>query len=517
MLRLVVRIQLLLLVLSSYGHSKRLYIKGGTVVNADGELAADVVVSEGKILDVGPPGSLDARLQSAQVVDATGKYVMPGGIDTHTHLDSIFMGKNTPDDFFSGQAAALAGGTTMHFDMLMPNKGGDILGGYTRHSEAAKRSVMDYSFHMVITHWSDQVSEAMGKLVEEGMTSFKFFMAYKGKLQVSDELLMHAFHRCRELGALPLVHAENGDAIAYAQQELLKAGITGPEGHQLSRPPAVEEEATLRAVTLAKVAGVPLFVVHVMSKGAMEVVARARTAGQRVVGEALSSGIGVNQSLIWYSDFRTAAKFVMSPPIRTEEHRLAVRAGLAGGALQLVATDHCGWTYAQKDSGRNSFLELPNGVNGIEERMHVTWHQLVNSGLASPSRFVEVTSTAAAKAFNLYPQKGAIKPGADADIILLDPNIAHTISASSHHSQSDANIFEGHRIRGKVIMTISQGKVVWDGRKLAVERGAGRLIRRQAHGPLFHGLDSQRQAELLSFGHVPVSRSDTGGSSKEEL
>ncbi|KAK9863923.1 hypothetical protein WJX84_003513 [Apatococcus fuscideae] len=511
----------LVLFLASFAASAEasaLHLKGGVVVNADQETLADLLIDNGKVLEVGPPGSLMAP--DAEVIDASGKYIMPGGIDTHTHLDSLFMGQNTPDDFFSGQAAALAGGTTCHLDMVMPQKGGDILGGYARYREAAKRSVMDYSFHIVITHWNDQVEEAMGKLVEQGLQSFKFFMAYKGKLQVSDELLAHAFRRCRQLGAIPLVHAENGDAIDKEQQRLIKAGITGPEGHQLSRPPIVEEEATFRAVMFANLANVPLFVVHVMSRGAMEVIAKARTAGQRVIGETLASAIGLNQSLIWSSDFTTASKFVMSPPIRTEEHRLAVRAGLAGGALQLVATDHCGWTSAQKALGRESFLKMPNGVNGIEERMHVAWQQLINSGLASPSRFVEVTSTAAAKVFNLYPQKGVIQAGADADVILLDPNAEHTISASSHHSKGDINIFEGNKIRGKVVMTISQGKVVWDGSSLHVQRGAGRFLPRPAFGDLYKGLDERdaiRSAEMYPYGPVPVKRDLAALHAKQEL
>ncbi|GBF89372.1 dihydropyrimidinase [Raphidocelis subcapitata] len=483
-------------------------VKGGTVVNHDASFKADVLINGQTIEAVGP--NLQAP-KGAKVVDAAGKLVMPGGIDPHTHLDMPFMGQVACDDFFSGQAAALAGGTTMHIDFALPVDH-DLMEGYKTWQAKAVRGCSDYGFHMAVTSWSDKVAKDMGELTKLGINSFKFFMAYKGALMVTDEELINGFSRCKELGALPQVHAENGDAVAEGQRRVFEAGITGPEGHALSRPAVLEAEATGRAVRLAAWVGVPLYVVHVMSAGAAEEVARARQRGERVIGEPVASGLALNESWMWHEDFSTAAQYVMSPPIRAAEHGAALRAALAGGALQLVATDHAVFNSTQKAVGRHDFRLIPNGVNGIEERMHVVWEEMVNSGLLTPSDFVRVTSAAAAMAFNVYPRKGLLAPGSDADVVVLDPAARHVISARSHHSAIDTNVYEGKAIRGKVVVTVSRGRVVWENGVLDVRPGTSRYVHLPPGGPLFEGLPARDAAAAARpYGAAPVRRGGGGG------
>ncbi|GJP35552.1 hypothetical protein CLOM_g20058 [Closterium sp. NIES-68] len=487
-----------------------LLIAGGTVVNADGEFAADVYIEDGTIKLVRPSIKVPDWVQK---IDASGKYVMPGGIDPHTHLAMPFMGTESCDDFYSGQAAALAGGTTFHIDYVLgatPAAGEDLLGILGEYEAKAKgNAVMDYGFHMGVTRWSEAVERDMEEVVKRGVNSFKFFMAYKGALQVDDEQLLEGFTRCKQLGAIPQVHAENGDAVVWGQQHIFNLGITGPEGHPLSRPPEVEEEATGRAIRLANVVGVPLYVVHVMSAGAAREVAEARRRGQRVVGEPVVSGIALNDSHLWSPDFSHAAQFVMSPPIRSAEHVAAVKAALATGTLQLVATDHCPFNSSQKARGRHDFRLIPNGVNGIEERMHITWDVMVNSGLMSPSDYVRITSTECAKIFNLYPLKGVVAEGSDADLIVLNPRGSTSISAATHHSRIDTNVYEGWRMKGNVEVTVSQGTVVWQHGQLNVTRGAGRFVPMRPFGPLFHGIQ-ERDAGCAASYRAPVRRDGDG-------
>jgi len=495
-----------------------LLIKGGTVVNADHKFQADVVVEDGVITGVGRGLQAPA---GAQVVDATGKLVMPGGIDPHTHLEMPFMGQEACDDFFSGQAAALAGGTTMHIDFALPAgpSGKSLMAGFRKWQEKSAKACMDFGFHMAVTSWSSEVAADMGELVKQGINSFKFFFAYKGALMVTDDEFVQGLQRCKELGALVQVHCENGDAVAAGQAKVFASGITGPEGHALSRPAVLEGEATARAIRLAKWVNTPLYVVHVMSIDAMEEVARARIAGQRVIGEPVVSGLAVDESRMWDPDFKIAAQYVMSPPIRSAEHRPALKKALASGVLQIVATDHAVFNSTQKAVGKNDFRIIPNGVNGIEERMHVVWEEMVVSGLMSPSDYVRATSTAAAQAFNLYPRKGVIAVGSDADIILLDPKVEHTISAATHHSRMDTNIYEGMTIHGKVTTTISRGRVVWDNGVLDVQPGTGRYVPMEPFGPLFDGLD-ELDASLLKeatrYAATPVRRVSPGAN-KDEL
>ncbi|PIA60129.1 hypothetical protein AQUCO_00400788v1 [Aquilegia coerulea] len=376
--------------LSSSSSSSKLLIKGGIVVNAHHQLVADVYIENGIIVSVQPNIKVG---DDVRVLDAIGKYVMPGGIDPHTHLGMEFMGTETIDDFFSGQAAALAGGTTMHIDFVIPVDG-SLTAGFEVYTEKAKRSCMDYGFHMAITKWDEVVARDMEVMVKEkGINSFKFFLAYKGSLMISDELLLQGFKKCKSLGALAMVHAENGDAVAEGQRRMIDLGITGPEGHALSRPPELEGEATSRAIRLAGFVNTPLYVVHVMSIDAMEEIAKAHKSGQKVVGEPVVSGLVLDDSWLWDNDFSTAAKYVMSPPIRKRGHDKALQAALSTKILQLVGTDHCTFNSTQKALGIDDFRKIPNGVNGIEERMHLIWDTMVESGQISVTDYVRITST----------------------------------------------------------------------------------------------------------------------------
>ncbi|XP_040973724.1 dihydropyrimidinase isoform X2 [Gossypium hirsutum] len=430
---------------------------------------------------------------------------MPGGIDPHTHLAMEFMGTETIDDFFSGQAAALAGGTTMHIDFVIPVNG-SLVAGFEAYKKKAMKSCMNYGFHMAITKWDESVSREMEIMVKEkGINSFKFFMAYKGSLMISDELLLQGLERCKSLGALAMVHAENGDAVFEGQKRMIDLGITGPEGHALSRPPVLEGEATARAIRLAKFVNTPLYVVHVMSIDAMEEIARARKSGQKVIGEPVVSGLVLNDSGLWDPDFVTAAKYVMSPPIRESGHDKALQAALSTGVLQLVGTDHCTFNSTQKAFGIDDFRKIPNGVNGIEERMHLVWDTMVESGQISVTDFVRITSTECARIFNIYPRKGAILVGSDADIIIFNPNSSFEISASMHHSRTDTNVYDGRKGKGKVEVTIVGGRVVWQDDELKVVPGSGKYIEMPPFSYLFNGID-KADAKYLSSLQAPVKR-----------
>ncbi|XP_027088966.1 dihydropyrimidinase [Coffea arabica] len=482
--------------------SQTILIKGGTVVNAHHQQVADVFIDNGIVTDVKPNIKVSDEVT---IVDATGKFVMPGGIDPHTHLEFEFMGTETIDDFFSGQAAALAGGTTMHIDFVIPVNG-SLSSGFKAYVEKAKKSCMDYGFHMAITKWDDTVAREMEIMVKEkGINSFKFFLAYKGALMINDELLLEGLKKCKSVGALAMVHAENGDAVFEGQKRMIELGITGPEGHALSRPPLLEAEATARAIRLAGFVNTPLYVVHVMSVEAMEEIAKARQSGQRVVGEPVASGLVLDDSGLWDPDFYTAAKFVMSPPIRAAGHGKALQAALSTGVLQLVGTDHCTFNSTQKAFGIDDFRKIPNGVNGIEERMHLVWDTMVASGKISVTDYVRITSTECARIFNIYPQKGAILPGSDADIIILNPNSSFQISSNSHHSRSDTNVYEGWIGKGKVEITIAGGRIVWENNELKVKRGSGKYIKMPPFSYVFDGIE-KADASYISSLRAPVNR-----------
>ena len=466
-------------------------IKGGTVVNADRTFNADVLCSDGKIVTIGQNTEAPS---GATVVDAGGQFVMPGGIDPHTHMQLPFMGTVTTEDFYTGTAAGLAGGTTMIIDFAIPNPQQNLIETYQQWREWAEKSVADYSFHVAITWWDDSVYEDMGTLVRDhGVNSFKHFMAYKGAIMADDEILVNSFSRALELGAVPTVHAENGELVFRLQKELFEKGITGPEGHPLSRPPECEGEAANRAIRIAEVLKVPVYIVHNSCIQSLEAITRARNEGQRVFGEVLAGHLLVDDSVYRHPDFETAAAHVMSPPFRGKEHQDALWHGLQSGNLQTTATDHCCFCADQKAMGKDDFRSIPNGTAGIENRMEVLWHHGVGTGRLTMNEFVAVTSTNAAQIFNVYPQKGSIAVGADADIVVWDPEATKTISAKTHHQKVDYNIFEGMEVKGCASHTISQGKIVWADGKLNVERGAGRYVDRPPFAPFYDALRIQAQ------------------------
>jgi dihydropyrimidinase len=427
---------------------------------------------------------------------------MPGGIDPHTHMELPFMGTTASEDFFTGTAAGFAGGTTMIIDFVIPDPKEPLLAAYKKWRGWAQKAAGDYSFHVAVTWWDDSVHRDMGTLTKEhGVNSFKHFMAYKGAIMAEDEVLVNSFTRARELGAICTVHAENGELVFHLQRELIKAGITGPEGHPLSRPPEVEGEAANRAIRIAQVIGVPLYIVHNSCRDSLEAITRARNEGQRVFGEVLAGHLVVDDSVYRNPDWNVAAAHVMSPPFRPKEHQEFLWRGLQSGNLQTTATDHCCFCAPQKAMGRSDFTKIPNGTGGIEDRMAILWHHGVGTGRLTPNEFVRVTSTNAAQIFNIYPRKGSISVGADADIVVWDPKARRTISAKTHHQKVDYNIFEGMTVTGVATHTISQGNVVWADGKLDAKKGAGRHIPRPTFAPVFDAV--RRQAELKAPRAVP--------------
>jgi dihydropyrimidinase len=455
-------------------------IRGGTVVNADRAFRADVLCDGGKIVAVGE--NLEAPA-GATVIDAGGQYVMPGGIDTHTHMNLPFMGTVTADDFFTGTAAGLAGGTTTIMDFVIPNPQQSLLEAYHLWRGWAEKSAGDYTFHVAVTWWDDSVHADMGTLVREhGVNSFKHFMAYKNAIMANDEVLFKSFSRALELGAIPTVHAENGELVFQLQQELLKKGVTGPAAHPLSRPPQVEAEAANRAIAIANVINTPVYIVHVSCAESLEAITRARANGQRVYGEALAGHLAVDDSVYQNSDPAFAAAHVMSPPFRGKRHQAALWRGLQSGNLHTTATDHC--TFCAEQKAASDFTKIPNGCGGVEERMAVVWDEGVNTGRLTPMEFVRVTSANAAQIFNMYPRKGIIAAGSDADIVVWDPEGTRTISAKTQFAKGGFNVFEGRTVRGIPSTTLAAGKVVFDRGQLMAQPGAGRYIDRPAFAPV---------------------------------
>jgi dihydropyrimidinase len=463
-------------------------IKHGTIVTADLTYKADVKIDGGRIVEIGPDLSGDT------VLDASGCYVMPGGIDPHVHLEMPFMGTYSADDFESGTRAALAGGTTMVVDFCLPDPGQSLLDALKRWDNKATRANCDYSFHMSVTWWGEQVFNEMKTVVQEkGINTFKHFMAYKGALMVNDDEIFASFSRCAELGALPLVHAENGDVVAAMQQKLMDAGNDGPEAHAYSRPASVEGEATNRAIIIADMAGAPLYVVHTSCEQAHEAIRRARSNGMRVYGEPLIQHLTLDESEYFDKDWDHSARRVMSPPFRNKTHQDSLWAGLASGSLQVVATDHCAFTTDQKRTGVSDFRKIPNGTGGLEDRMPMLWTHGVATGRITMNEFVAVTSTNIAKILNVYPRKGAILVGADADIVVWDPAKEKTIAASTQQSAIDYNVFEGKQVKGLPRYTLTRGKLAIDDGAVKTEEGHGQFVSREPFPAVSQALSTWKE------------------------
>ncbi|RWC45380.1 MAG: dihydropyrimidinase [Mesorhizobium sp.] len=462
-------------------------IKNGTIVTADRTWKADVLFKHGKIIAIGPD------LHGDHEFDATGCYVMPGGIDPHTHLEMPFMGTYSADDFESGTRAALAGGTTMVVDFCLPAPQQSLLEALQMWDNKTSKASCDYSFHMAITWWGKQVFDEMATVVDKGITSFKHFMAYKGALMVDDDEMYSSFQRCADLGALPLVHAENGDVVAALSQKLLAAGNNGPEGHAYSRPPEVEGEATNRAIMIADMAGVPLYVVHVSCEQAHEAIRRARQKGMRVFGEPLIQHLTLDESEYFNKDWDHAARRVMSPPFRNKLHQDSLWAGLQAGSLQVVATDHCAFTTSQKRNGVGDFSKIPNGTGGLEDRLPVLWTTGVNTGRLTMNEFVAVTSTNIAKILNMYPKKGAIVEGADADILVWDPKRKKKITAKKQQSVIDYNVFEGFEVTGLPRYVFSRGELSIQEAEVKAKPGHGEFVAREPNAAVNRALSTWKE------------------------
>lgn len=471
----------------------RLLIKNGKVVNDDGITDNDVYIEDGIIKQMGRnliiPGG-------TRIIDARGKYVMPGGIDPHTHFELEFMGAKTVDDFYQGTKAAVAGGTTMIIDFVIPKKDESILEAYERYRESADQKVCcDYSLHVAITSWSPKVKEEMGTLVKDhGVNSFKMFIAYRDQYMIRDPELIETFKACKELGAIAMVHAENGDIIAENTKRLLDAGVTGPEGHEMSRPEEVEAEAVNRACVIANQVNCPLYVVHVMSRSAAEAVDAARKRGNCIFGETLAAAIGTDGTNYAHKCWKHAAAHVLSPPLRPDpDTPRALLNMLAKDGLQVTGSDNCTFNAEQKALGKDDFSKIPNGVNGVEDRMSVVWEKGVHAGIMDPTRFVAVTSTNAAKIFNLYPRKGVIAVGSDADIVVWDPNRKRTISAQTHVQAVDFNIFEGLEVHGVPEYVIVEGRVCVDECELKAVHGFGKFVETPSHATYVYDMIEDRE------------------------
>ena len=450
-------------------------IKNGTVVTADRQYRADVLIEGETIAAVAPD------LHGDKVIDATDAYVIPGGIDPHTHLEMPFMGTTAAETFASGTFAAASGGTTMLVDFVLPGDEGLVAAVDEWDRKSRDQICTDISYHVAITGWSERIHDEMAEVVSRGINTFKHFMAYKGALMVEDDEMYASFRRCAELGALPLVHAENGDVVAALQEKYMAEGVTGPEGHAYSRPPEVEGEAANRAIMIADTAGTPLYIVHVSCEQAHEAIRRARQKGMRVYGEPLIQHLTLDESEYFDRDWQYAARRVMSPPFRSKAHQDGLWAGLAAGSLQVVATDHCAFSDEQKRMGVGDFTKIPNGTGGLEDRLAVLWTRGVETGRLTPEEFVAVTSTNIARILNVYPRKGALVPGADADVVVWDPGLSKTISAASQKSIIEYNVFEGIEVTAQARYTLSRGEIVWaHGQNSEPRPGRGRFVPRPA-------------------------------------
>ncbi|MDP5308121.1 dihydropyrimidinase [Paracoccus spongiarum] len=462
-------------------------IRNGTIVTADLSYRADLLVEGGRIAAIGQ------GLTGDTVLDASGCLVMPGGIDPHTHLEMPFMGTYSADDFDSGTRAALAGGTTMVVDFALPSPGQGLLDALRMWDNKSGRAHCDYSFHMAITWWDQQVFDEMQAVVDRGITSFKHFMAYKGALMVNDDELFASFRRVGDLGGIAMVHAENGDVVAELSARLLAEGNTGPEAHAYSRPPQVEGEATNRAIMVADMAGVPLYVVHVSCEDSHEAIRRARSQGKRVWGEPLIQHLTLDDSEYAHPDWDHAARRVMSPPFRNRLHQDSLWAGLQSGSLSVVATDHCAFTTDQKRTGMGDFTKIPNGTGGLEDRMPMLWTHGVGTGRLTPNEFVAVTSTNVAKILGMYPRKGAVLVGSDADLVVWDPEAEKTISAGSQQSAIDYNVFEGQKVRGLPRYVLTRGVVAVAEGRLDSREGHGEFVPREPRGTVNRALSQWKE------------------------
>ena len=457
-------------------------IKGGRVITAADDYVGEVFIEKERISLIGE--SLSDTVEADRVIDASGKYVLPGGIDPHTHLDMPFGGTVTVDDVESGQTAAAFGGTTCHVDFVIQPQGESFATALDMWKEKANgKQVIDMGYHMAITDLKDGGSlEELAGLPDQGVTSYKLFMAYKGALMVDDETLFRTMEVAAETGALVMVHAENGDAIDVLVKEALEAGHTEPHWHALTRPPETEGEATNRAIQLARVAGAPLYVVHVSCREAVEPIALAREKGWDIWGETCTQYFFVDYTFLERPNFE-GAKFVYTPPPRDKANQDVLWNAVRTDVLSAISTDHCAFLWdGQKTLGKDDFSKIPNGGPGLENRLHMIHEFGVRTGRISLNRMVELLSTNPAKLFGLYPRKGTIAVGSDADVVVFDPERKLTITAADHHSKIDYNLYEGTEVTGSPEIVLLRGQVLVENDELIASPGIGQFVPRAKFG-----------------------------------
>ena len=458
----------------------RTLIKGGTVVTAVDTYKADVAIVDGKIAAIfdaasgcGAQGTWDLT------IDATGKYILPGGIDAHTHMDMPFGGTNASDDFETGTLAAAYGGTTSIIDFAMQAKGEALRkAADTWHAKAEGVTAIDYAFHMIMTDVNDGTIKEMDTLVGEGMTSFKLFMAYPGVLLVDDGQIFRAMQKASDIGGLICMHAENGLPIDVLVAQALAKGHTAPKYHSITRPQIMEAEGTHRALCLAEMAGCPVYIVHLSAERALKQVIEARDRGLPAFAETCPQYLFLSDEDLARDGFE-GAKYVCTPPLRPRHMQEDLWRGLKTHDLQVVSTDHCPFCMkGQKELGRDNFAKIPNGMPGVETRLYLLWDGGVRTGRISMNRFVEITSTAPAKIFGLYPNKGTVAIGADADLLVWDPEKRHVLSDKTLHMRVDYTPYEGKEVVGAPSHVLSRGKVIVENGKYIGKKGDGRFVKR---------------------------------------
>jgi dihydropyrimidinase len=449
-------------------------ITNGTIITATETYRADIGIENGKIT------ALARGLEGAETIDAEGNYVFPGGIDIHTHFELPFMGTVSADDFETGSIAAACGGTTTFVDFAIQGEGESLHQALqTWMKRASGKAAIDYGFHVAIGDMTDEVmNKEMAELVEQGITSFKLFMAYKGTFMVDDETLFKSLIKANELGALIMVHAENGDVLNYLISKHIAEGKVEPIWHAKSHPPEAEAEAVGRAIILAGLAGTPIYVVHLSAADALEKVKEARDQGQPVLAETCPQYLLFNTQHYELPGFE-GAKYVMSPPLRDKSNQEPLWQGLASGDLQVVGTDHCPFNFVgQKDMGKDDFSKIPNGMPGVETRVPLIYHFGVNEGWFSVNRFVELVSTNPARLFGLAPQKGTISIGADADLVIFDPQKEVRLSVENLHMNVDHSPYDHITVKGYPVLTMQRGRVIVKDCEFVGDVGAGQFLRR---------------------------------------
>ncbi len=449
-------------------------IQHGRIISASDDYVADILIDGELISAIGK----DLAVNAEQTIDASGMLIFPGGIDPHVHLEMPFMGTFSSDTYETGTRAALYGGTTTVIDFILQKQGNSLRAALDEWSgRATGNAVGDYSFHMAVTDFNDSTKGEIKEMIDEGITSFKTFMAYKGALMIDDRQMIGLMEEVKQQGGIVTVHATNGDMIDYLVQKNVSEGKRAPIYHYLSQPEVTEAEASERFADMTNYTECPGYIVHLTCEGALNAVRNATRRNQKVFVETCIQYLVLDASL-YEQDF-DGAKWVMSPPLREKKDQATLWAGINQGLVQVVGTDHCPFTWEQKQMGKDDFSKIPNGHPAIEHRMELLFSEGVNKGKISLNKYVEVTSTNAAKIFGMFPKKGTISVGGDADIVILDPSVKHTISAKTHHMNTDYSGYEGWDLSGKVKSVLLRGKVVIDDNKCLVEKGYGQFVKRK--------------------------------------